>query len=164
MTDTAMVSMWSTLVPVMVGGAIGLVGGWLGPMLVERRKEVAEKKKKRAEKFEELVTALYEHKHWLDTMENIRVFGSEEKPPVSPFARVQAISNVYFSEFETQVEELKKLASEYEAWMSTRGVIPTAPNIDSLRDSQIRESLTRCWLLKEEQHRWVQRLRSDGLI
>jgi hypothetical protein len=43
-------------------------------------------------------------------------------------------------------------------------VIPTAPNIDSLRDSQIRESLTRCWLLKEEQHRWVQRLRSDGLI
>src|ERR1035437_2212601 len=42
--------------------------------------------------------------------------------------------------------------------------IPTAPNIDSLRDSQIRESLTRCWLLKEEQHRWVQRLRSDGLI
>jgi len=45
-----------------------------------------------------------------------------------------------------------------------RPVIPTAPNIDSLRDSQIRESLTRCWLLKEEQHRWVQRLRSDGLI
>src|ERR1039458_1593414 len=38
------------------------------------------------------------------------------------------------------------------------------PRIDSLRDSQIRESLTRCWLLKEEQHRWVQRLRSDGLI
>ena len=43
-------------------------------------------------------------------------------------------------------------------------IIPTAPNIDSLGDSQIRESLTRCWLLKEEQHRWVQRLRSDGLI
>ena len=43
-------------------------------------------------------------------------------------------------------------------------IIPTAPNIDSLRGSQIRESLTRCWLLKEEQHRWVQRLRSDGLI
>jgi hypothetical protein len=43
-------------------------------------------------------------------------------------------------------------------------LIPMAPNIDSLRDSQIRESLTRCWLLKEEQHRWVQRLRSDGLI
>src|ERR1019366_10745354 len=36
-------------------------------------------------------------------------------------------------------------------------LIPTAPNIDSLRDSQIRESPTRCLLLKEEQHRWVQR-------
>src|SRR5674476_808235 len=53
-------------------------------------------------------------------------------------------------------------------WWLNKGtherLIPTAPNIDSLGDSQIRESLTRCWLLKEEQHRWVQRLRSDGLI
>src|SRR5450830_1671613 len=54
---------------------------------------------------------------------------------------------------------LKMLGKDWQ-----RLVIPTAPNIDSLRDSQIRESLTRCWLLKEEQHRWVQRLRSDGLI
>src|SRR5664280_2029873 len=52
----------------------------------------------------------------------------------------------------------------HESRFPSLGIIPTAPNIDSLRDSQIRESLTRCWLLKEEQHRWVQRLRSDGLI
>src|SRR5450756_834037 len=65
-------------------------------------------------------------------------------------------------------EGMAKYAVLYiSTYPDTRGrsrLIPTAPNIDSLGDSQIRESLTRCWLLKEEQHRWVQRLRSDGLI
>jgi hypothetical protein len=45
----------SSLAPVVVGGLIGLAGGWLGPWLLEGRKQAAEKKKKRAEKFEELV-------------------------------------------------------------------------------------------------------------
>ncbi len=31
-------------------------------------------------------------------------------------------------------------------------------------DSQIRETLTRCWLLREERHRWERRYRSPGLI
>ena len=31
-------------------------------------------------------------------------------------------------------------------------------------DSQIGETLTRCLFTKEEQHRWVGRLRSHGLI
>jgi hypothetical protein len=79
MTDTATVSMWSTLVPVMIGGAIGAVSGWLGPWLLEGRKETAEKKRKRAEKFEELVSAVYEFDNWLDIRENKVAFGGEEK-------------------------------------------------------------------------------------
>ena len=31
-------------------------------------------------------------------------------------------------------------------------------------DSQIRETLTRCWLLREERHQWERRYRSPGLI
>ena len=71
MADPASTDLVSTLVPVVVGGAIGLMGGWLGPWFLERKKEGAEKKKRRAAKFEELVTALYEHKHWLDMMESL---------------------------------------------------------------------------------------------
>lgn len=37
----------------------------LGPYLLEGRKQEAERKKKRAEKVEELIGALYEHDHWL---------------------------------------------------------------------------------------------------
>jgi hypothetical protein len=43
-------------------------------------------------------------------------------------------------------------------------VIPTAAAFDSFWDSQIGETLTRCLLLREEQHRWVERLGSYGLI
>src|SRR6202022_3509975 len=44
------------------------------------------------------------------------------------------------------------------------GIIPTAAAFDSFWDSQIGETLTRCLLLREEQHRWVERLGSYGLI
>jgi hypothetical protein len=43
-------------------------------------------------------------------------------------------------------------------------VIPTAAAFDSFWDSQIGEVLIRCLLLREEQHRWVERLGSYGLI
>ena len=43
-------------------------------------------------------------------------------------------------------------------------IIPTAADFDSFWDSQIRETLTRCLLLREEQDRWVERLGSHGVI
>jgi hypothetical protein len=108
MSDTAtIVTMWSTLVPVMVGGAIGLVGGWLGPWLVERRKEVAEKKKIRTEKFEELVATLFEYEHWLDGFRDSQMFSTIDQLlptlPPSPFGRLHAISAVHCPVFETEV-------------------------------------------------------------
>lgn len=110
--------MWSTLVPVMVGGAIGLVGGWLGPWLVERRKEAAEKKKIRAVKFEELVAAVYEFDHWLSVKENKQAFGGDDKIGPSPFSKIEAISGVYFPEFEAAIFRLEAAAQVYQKWMA----------------------------------------------
>jgi plasmid stabilization system protein ParE len=56
------------------------------------------------------------------------------------------------------------LLSQYPRIGRSRDDLPTAPEIDSLGDSQITESLTRCWLLREERHPWGQRLGSRGLI
>jgi hypothetical protein len=52
-------SLAATLIPVVVGGIIALAGGWLGPWLLEGRKEAAEKRQRRRQKFEELVATLY---------------------------------------------------------------------------------------------------------
>jgi hypothetical protein len=122
MSDTATTeAVWSTLVPVMVGGAIGLVGGWLGPWLVERRKEIAEKKKRRIEKFEELVAALFEYEHWLDVVRDMQLStkATEIVPtlPPSPFAKLHAISAVHFPEFETKIFELEAAGNIYQSWM-----------------------------------------------
>jgi hypothetical protein len=80
----------------------------------ERQKEI---KKKKAEKLEELVATLYEHKEWLQIREGISLWRSEEKLPVTPFSKLEAIANVYFPELETQLKALVEATSNYETWV-----------------------------------------------
>src|SRR5215204_4609642 len=57
-----------------VPGTIVLLAGGV---VVSRSRTIAlskQKRKRRAEKFEELVVALYEHKHWLDTFRSVKLF------------------------------------------------------------------------------------------
>jgi hypothetical protein len=56
------------------------------------------------------------------------------------------------------------IAKDSAQFNSYPGLIPTAAAFDSFWDSQIGEVLIRCLLLREEQHRWVERLGSYGLI
>jgi hypothetical protein len=113
-------SLLATLAPVVVGGVIALAGGWFGPWLLERRKEKAEKKKRRSEKFEEMVGAVYEFDHWVETERQIRVIGKEGLiQGVSPFAKVRATSAVYFPQFENLIRELENATGGYRAWMTT---------------------------------------------
>lgn len=115
------VSLWQVLAPVIVGGFIGLAGGLVGPWLLQNRKEAAEKKQRRAEKFEELVTALFEQHHWINKMRNVRVFGEQRDLEMSPIAKVQAISAVYFPEFEMEIRALDLAADAYELWAMKAG-------------------------------------------
>jgi hypothetical protein len=95
--------------------------GWLGPSLLEHRKEAAEKKKRRAEKFEELVAAIYEFDHWLDRQNDIIVHGEQGTIEVSPFAKIQAISAVYFPQFDDKIAELDRATLGYRVWMGAAG-------------------------------------------
>jgi hypothetical protein len=129
----------------MNAAVIGLIGVLLGAGIstgvtyfIAVRKEAADEKRKRAEKFEELVEALYEHKHWLDTIEHIWVYGKDEKVPLSPFAKVQAISSVYFPMFKPQVAKLDEVARGYEQWMVQAAQLRVQqgmPSIDGMGDA-----------------------------
>ena len=117
MADATTVS----LLPVVVGGLLTMGGGVIGggvTLLSSYFLANAEKKKCRAEKFEELVAAVYEFDHWLGRKENAQVFGEEEKLEPSPFAKVEAISAVYFPQFVEKIIELQKTARAYEVWMT----------------------------------------------
>jgi hypothetical protein len=82
------VAIIQTLVTVVIGGAIALAGTWLGPWITERHKEGTERKKRLADKFEEMVGAIYQFDHWLDTERNKALGGATGETAVSPFANI----------------------------------------------------------------------------
>ena len=114
MTDA---SLW----PVVVGGLLGMGGtivGVIGTTVRDAAQQRHEKAKRRADKFEELVAAVYEYDHWLDTIRHRDAFGtSEASETVSPFAKVQSISAVYFPQFSEKVAELDQATTPYRVWI-----------------------------------------------
>jgi hypothetical protein len=90
----------NVLLPVVVGGLIGIFGSFVGPFFLQRAKDATEKRRKRAEKFEELIAAVFEYIDWINTTRNFQAFGTGSEPASSPMAKIRAISDTYFPEFE----------------------------------------------------------------
>jgi len=93
------ISVWIPLISVIVGGVIGIAASFLGPWFIESAKQRNEKRKKRAEKIEELMSAVYEFDHWLTQYRNITAYGDPGEVGVSPLAKIEAIAAVYFPMF-----------------------------------------------------------------
>ena len=111
------------LLSVIVGGFIAVGGGAGMQWYLHHNKTKEERRSKRAAKFEELVTTIYEHDHWLTYMRNVRVFGAEDKHILSPMAKMKAISAVYFPEFNDRLRELDLAADRFEQWMFEAGKV-----------------------------------------
>jgi hypothetical protein len=126
MTDvaTASTSLMNVLLPVVVGGLIGIISGLVGPYCIQRAKDAAEKKRKRAEKFEELVAAVAEHRYWLAVMRFFVISGQDYWRGIgqpSPITKVQAIASTYFPEFKLLVLQLESASNQYEQWILDTG-------------------------------------------
>jgi hypothetical protein len=107
--------------PALVGGAIGLAGGFLGPRWLQDQKEASDKKKKRAEKFEELVGAVVEHYQWIGGLRFFAISGQGSLPTLSPITKIEAIASTYFPEFQVLVRQLDSASNEYEQWILSTG-------------------------------------------
>jgi hypothetical protein len=165
MTDASSPEVLSTLVPVAIGGVIALAGTWLAPWVSERHKERTQRKKRRAEKFEELVAAIFEVDHWLENLRQTDAFGKEFTSAASPFWKVHAISAVYFPEFEGEIDKLDLATSQYRLWITEAGQRRLARQTDKMYDgfneayipySQKRDELLK--VLKEfavKEFQWV---------
>jgi hypothetical protein len=105
MADT---SLW----PVVVGGLLGVGGtmvGVIGTTIRDAARQRHETRKRRADKFEELVAAVYEFDHWLESMRERNAYGNSNGPETaSPFAKMQSISSVYFPLFSELIAELER--------------------------------------------------------
>jgi hypothetical protein len=63
-----------------------------------------------------MVAAVYEFDHWMDQYQDRHMFGADVPETVSPFAKLQSIGSVYFSQFNDLIGELKGVAIEYRRW------------------------------------------------
>jgi hypothetical protein len=115
-------TIWQILVSVIVGGAIGSVSGFFGPWFVQSRKDASERKKRRAEKFEELVIAVVEHSQWVSALRFFVISGQGNLPTtVSPITKIEAIASTYFPEFELSVRQFDSASNKYEMWIYDTG-------------------------------------------
>ena len=111
---------WSVVLA-LASGVLAFIGGVAGSWFTQRWQTKADKEKRREEKFEALMGALYDHRDWLKALGNSRAFDSA--PPVgsSPMARVRAIAAVYFKSFQQALIKLDVAADHYELWTFPAG-------------------------------------------
>jgi len=138
-----------SLLPVIVGGLIGLAGGIAGPPLSHWLNEGSSNKKKRAEKLEEMIGYIYVHDHWLNVVRNIRVFGAQDTQEPAPLPKAKAIAAIYFPEFTDGLSELDVIASKYELWMFEGAKKRLAGNIKELGDGS--QDAYNPYMLKREE-------------
>ena len=62
------------------------------------------------------MAALFEHKHWLEVIRDVRAFGEEGEIPPTPLPKAQAIAAVYFPDFDERIEDLDVAANAVELW------------------------------------------------
>jgi hypothetical protein len=117
--EAAWIGLLGTLGGTLIGGAIG----FLGPWLLQRRKEAEEKRRRRAEKFEELVAAVYEFDHWVENRRRKFAYGEENLPETaSPFAKIEALVVIYFPQFTDRVTVLDLAFDGFRIWMNAAGI------------------------------------------
>jgi hypothetical protein len=100
---------------VIVGGAIAIAGGLATQLLLEYLKQRAEKKKRKAEKLEELLTLLSEH---VDTYLREGVaYGDTEKEIVQLNAKIHTILLIYFRQYAASFSDIARMrVSNQEEW------------------------------------------------
>jgi hypothetical protein len=98
--------------PVVLGAGIALLGSW-GSQIIQWQWD---RKKRRSDKFQELVSAIYETDHWLERQRNYRVFGAPEPTDPSPLAKARTIAAVYFIRQSNDIETYADAVRKYELW------------------------------------------------
>jgi hypothetical protein len=135
----------SSLVPVVVGGLIAMGGVLISggiTLAVNLLQAGNEKKKRRQEKFEELVTAIFDYEHWLIVARDMYLHAktTELVPtlPPSPFAKLHAISVVYFPELEKKIHELGLAGATFMSWVyaaRSKGIRGDGDHIAGFKDA-----------------------------
>lgn len=128
------VSVWGTLLPVIVGGLIGVLGTIVGPPLLQLLNEKSTRKQRRLAQFEELVAAIYAFDDWQDQARLVRVFDEKIVLPPNPMAKIRTLTAVHFQEFEDCAGKFEVAAGRYASWMYEAAQRRLRAEVDKISD------------------------------
>jgi hypothetical protein len=98
--------------PSLITGAVAL----FAPMLLDRRRQSIEAKKLRAQKFEELMEALYDYDHWVDRHRRKYASGADIEIGASPIHKLEALTSIHFPIFRDRLDVMETEAMRYVSW------------------------------------------------
>ncbi|MBY5750829.1 hypothetical protein [Rhizobium leguminosarum] len=111
------VDIWPVLVPVVIGGTFGLLGGLIGPLVTQYLGERRARKERRSQLFEAMISGTYEYGEWLDTFRRALVFNEAVEPGPSPLNKVHSIALLHFRELLRPVMRMNMDGIRYQEWM-----------------------------------------------
>lgn len=71
----------------------------------------------RRTKLEELLTTVYDVRHWLDVDMNVRFFNEARTETKSPIWRLEVVSRLYFPELRDETQQLSLVYTQYTQWL-----------------------------------------------
>lgn len=110
-------SIWDTLLPVIIGGGIGVIGGLAGPPLSHWLAGKAETRRVRTEKFEELLSLIYQQIDWMSLLANSKMFGDKDLSGANPLSKAQAIAAIHFPDLNEELMILELKSTELKVTM-----------------------------------------------
>jgi hypothetical protein len=95
-------------VPVLIGGALAILGGLVGQALTHHLTAKREKQTHLRSRIESLVKSLYAHSQWLDDRFNSMVIRNEDHNEPSPLDEAKMLQSLYFPELAPEIYEVMK--------------------------------------------------------
>ncbi|TBY69724.1 hypothetical protein E0H51_30560 [Rhizobium leguminosarum bv. viciae] len=123
MTGTpTVVDIWPVLLPVIIGGTFGLLGGLINPLLSHYFGGRRARKDRRIQQFEAMINGVYEYDEWLEKFRRANVFSEAIEPGPSPMNKINAIALLHFRQLLLPVQHLNRHGLAYQKWIGGAGV------------------------------------------
>lgn len=110
-------NVWAVLLPVIVGGLLGVLGTTFGPLIAHWQATRTANQKHRVERFEELLGAVYANDLWLEHKRSEWIFNAPAERTMAPLSRAISIAAVYFPELVQPLRMIEYTGRSYQLWM-----------------------------------------------
>lgn len=105
--DLGWTSVLTSMLPVLLGGSLAALGGWLGQFHSHRYSAERERHKLLREKAETLCTGLNSVAEWLSERHTTLVYRGMSHDVPAPLVKVRALQTLYFPELKSRIDDVE---------------------------------------------------------